>query len=102
MKLSRIPGHEPTVKHSFSLKKSTSDLLEKYHQMYQQVTGVEVPLKDVVEQMLLDFMGDDKAFQKALKNLQGTPEQKTSPRQEAAPAPGQEQVPDSEAQQEAI
>jgi len=82
MKLSRIPGHEPTVKHSFSLKKSTSDLLEKYHSLYQRVTGVEVPLKDVVEQMLLDFMGEDKTFQKELKKVVGAAEQKPAARTE--------------------
>lgn len=82
MKLSRIPGHEPTVKHSFSLKKSTSDMLEKYHSLYQRETGVEVPLKDVVEQMLLDFMGEDKTFQKELKKLVGAAEQKPSVRVE--------------------
>jgi len=67
MKLSRIPGIEPTVKHSFSLKQSTWDQLEGYVQFVKEQTGVEVVLKDVVEQMLLDFMGDDKVFQKYIK-----------------------------------
>jgi hypothetical protein len=67
MKLSRIPGHEPTVKHSFALKQSTTTLLQQYQEMYLAATGSEVTMKDMVEQMLLDFMGDDKAFQKALR-----------------------------------
>lgn len=70
MKLSRIPGHEPTVKHSFAFKQSTTTLLQQYQEMYAAHTGIEVSLKDVVEQMLLDFIADDKAFQKALRQRQ--------------------------------
>lgn len=67
MKLTRIPGTEATVKHSFSFRKSTMDQLLAYQQFYQKMTGTEVNLKDVLEQMLLDFMADDKAFQRELK-----------------------------------
>lgn len=70
MKLSRIPGNEPTVKHSFAFKQSTMTLLQQYQEMYMAVTGAEVYMKDMVEQMLLDFMTDDKAFQKALRQKQ--------------------------------
>ncbi len=66
MKLTRLPGHESTVKHSFAFKQSTAELLLQYQQMYAAHTGIDVSLKDVVEQMLLDFMADDKAFQKGL------------------------------------
>lgn len=69
MKLSRLPGFEPTVKLSFSFKKSTHEQLQAYHQLYQREEDIEVPLKDVVEQMLLEFMADDKAFQRELKRL---------------------------------
>lgn len=67
MKLSRIPGHEPTAKQSWALKVSTVTQLQVYHEMYVAATGADVSLKDVVEQMLLDFMGEDKAFQKAFR-----------------------------------
>lgn len=67
MKLSRIPGTERTVKHSFSFKQSTTDLLQKYVAFYEKTTGADVNLKDVTEQMLLDFMGDDKDFQRSLR-----------------------------------
>ena len=70
MKLSRIPGHEPTVKHSFAFKQSTTNLLQQYQEMYAAHTGIEVSMKDVVEQMLLDFIADDKAFQKAIRQKQ--------------------------------
>jgi len=74
MKLSRIPGTESTVKHSFNFKQSTSTQLAQYHEMYMKTLGVEVSLKDVVEQMLLDFMAEDKAFQKSLKQKSAKPE----------------------------
>jgi hypothetical protein len=67
MKLTRLPAHEKTVKHSFAFRQSTASQLQQYQEMYKEVTGAEVPLKDVVEQMLLDFMTDDKAFQKRLR-----------------------------------
>lgn len=73
MKLSRIPGHEATVKHSFAFKQSTTSLLQQYQELYASHTGLEVSLKDVVEQMLLDFMTEDKAFQKLLKQRQDAP-----------------------------
>lgn len=87
MKLSRIPGHEPTVKHSFAFKQSTTNLLQQYQEMYAAHTGIEVSLKDVVEQMLLDFIADDKAFQKAMRQKQesaavATPAAQTAPKSE--------------------
>lgn len=67
MKVSLIQGSEATVKQSFSFKKSTVDKLQKYRELYKATTGVDVAAKDLVEQMLLDFMAEDKAFQKSLK-----------------------------------
>ena len=66
-KLSRIPSAETSIKHSFNLKKSTSDTLQAYHQFYCQALGLDiekVALKDVAEQILLDFMNSDKDFQR--------------------------------------
>ena len=67
MKLSTIPRTEATIKHSFALKKSTTDGLHQYQELYKKTHGVEVALKDLVEQMLVDFMAEDKTFQKSLK-----------------------------------
>lgn len=83
MKLSRIAIHEPSVKHSFTLKQSTTDLLERYRKEYSKLAGTDVKLKDLVEQMLLDFMAEDKTFQKVLRSA---PEPEAKSRQ-AAPAP---------------
>jgi hypothetical protein len=75
MKLSPIPGHEPTSKVQFSWKTSTVEQLQQYIAFYKTQTGVEVSMKDVTEQMLLDFMKEDKDFAKFLK-ASSTPEQK--------------------------
>ncbi len=72
MKLSHIPGHEPTTKQAFAWKTSTVVQLQKYLALYNSTHGVEVTLKEVTEQMLLDFMADDKVFQKALKSGKAT------------------------------
>lgn len=72
MKLTRIPGHEAVAKQSWSLKVSTVSMLQAYHEMYVKTTGADVSVKDVVEQMLLDFMADDKAFQKILRQKESS------------------------------
>lgn len=69
MKLTRIPGAEQTVKHSFSLKASTTAHVQAYHRLYCQKFGLDprtVPLKDIVEQILIDFMANDRDFQRQL------------------------------------
>lgn len=85
MKLSRIAVHEPSVKHSFTFKQSTTDLLERYRKEYSKLTGSDVKLKDLVEQMLLDFMAEDKAFQKTLR----TPAESEAKPRQSAPAPAE-------------
>ncbi|KVP75083.1 hypothetical protein WJ96_04780 [Burkholderia ubonensis] len=68
MKLTRIPGHEQTVKQSFALKQSTMTQLQQYQEFYLAETKAEnVYVKDLVEQMLLDFMREDKDFQRFVK-----------------------------------
>lgn len=68
MKLSLIPGHETTSKVQFNWKATTVEKLQQYLGFYKSVTGADVPLKDLTEQMLLDFMAEDKAFQKFVKS----------------------------------
>lgn len=67
MKLSRIAGQESGVKVSYTFKQSTTELLERYRKEFSTVTKTDVKMKDLVEQMLLDFMQDDKEFQKRLR-----------------------------------
>lgn len=87
MKLTRLPGNEPTVKHSFAFKQSTANLLVKYQKAYSEMIDAEVSMKDVVEQMLLDFIGDDKAFQKKLRDVPVKEAAKPSPAPTPAAAP---------------
>lgn len=67
MKLSRIAGQEVGVKVSWTFKNSTVELLERYRKEFSIVTKTDVKTKDMVEQMLLDFIQDDKEFQKRLR-----------------------------------
>ncbi len=67
MRIGVIPGKEPTVKTTVTFKKSVSDLLDKYMQLYQETTGVVVSRPDLIEHMLKTFMEDDKDFQRLLK-----------------------------------
>lgn len=71
MKLSRIPRTEKTVKQVVNLKESTARKLHGYLAYYRQQTGLaegSVTLRDVIEQMLIDFMAADKEFQKVLSD----------------------------------
>lgn len=70
MKLSRIPGIEPSVKQSYSFKQSTVEALNHYKDACESVAGVDVGLRDLVEQILLDFMSSDKTFQRYLRDLE--------------------------------
>lgn len=67
MKLSYIPANETTVKLTFSFKKSTTDKLAQYQACYKAEHNGDINMKDMVEAMLTEFMSDDKAFQKFLK-----------------------------------
>lgn len=67
MKVSQIATVEKTAKRSFSFRVSTVKQLEAYQKAYEDTFGVTVEMKDLVEQMLLDFMRDDKNFQAKLK-----------------------------------
>lgn len=67
MKLSRIPGSEATLKQTFALRASTLARLQQYQSCYKAEHGTEVSMKDMVEQMLMTFMQEDKAFQRFLK-----------------------------------
>lgn len=85
MKLSQIHQSEPTVKHSVALKQSTTTNLTRYQEFYKAQTGVAVTFKDIVEQMLIDFMKEDKAFQRFL--LSAPEPASKAPAQQASVAP---------------
>lgn len=70
MKLSRIPGIEPSVKQSYSFKLSTVEALNHYKDACESAAGVDVGLRDLVEQILIDFMSSDRTFQRYLRDLE--------------------------------
>lgn len=89
MKLTKIQGHESTKKVQYSWKATTTDMLDQYAAFYKAQTGIEVPLKDITEQMILDFMREDKAFQKfatAAKKQAAAPAANEKPGSAATPA----------------
>lgn len=89
MKLTKIQGHESTKKVQYSWKATTTDMLDQYAAFYKAQTGIEVPLKDITEQMVLDFMREDKAFQKfaaAAKKQAAAPVANEKPVSAATPA----------------
>lgn len=59
---------ESTVKHSLAFKESTDRMLRQYQQLYFDNYQVEISMRDMVELMLLNFLSEDKIFQKALKS----------------------------------
>lgn len=67
MKLTKIAGAEKTSKQAWNLRESTVNNLAHYQEMYKKETGNVVSLKDVAEQMLNDFMKEDKHFQAFLR-----------------------------------
>lgn len=71
MKLSRIPGSEAAVKQSFAFKASTVARLQQYQACYNAEEGVNVAMKDMVEQMLNQFMDGDKDFQRFVRKTTG-------------------------------
>lgn len=73
MKLPYIPSNEASVKMTFSFKQSTGDKLAKYQACYKAEHNIEITMKDMVEAMLTDYMADDKAFQKFLKQQADKP-----------------------------
>lgn len=82
MNITPIPRPEATVKFSFAFKQSTSEFLTKYQKLYAQTHGDDVSMKDLIEQILIDFMAADKSFQKYLKQSQV----QTQPTSSAVPA----------------
>ncbi len=71
MKISHIPGAEVPVKFPLTIKPSTKELLDQYKKACEQSSGKTVPLRPLVERMLLDFMELDKDFQRFLREQGG-------------------------------
>lgn len=79
MKISHIPGSEVPVKFPLSIKPSTKELLDQYKKACEKSSGKTVPLRPLVELMLLDFMEADKDFQRFLREQTGQPARDQGP-----------------------
>lgn len=70
--LKRITTNDPLQRLYISLHQSTLDLLQAYRESYQQTYGDELPQNRAIEAMLVEFIANDKDFQKFLKTWKPT------------------------------
>jgi hypothetical protein len=66
MKLAKVTSNEPTERIAIGMKASAHANLKAYQEFYKATYGEEIALNQLVETMLVDYMKDDKDFQKAL------------------------------------
>jgi hypothetical protein len=69
MKLHRIEKADPVQRITVSVRGSTLDLLDKYRLFYKQIYGDEIERSQMVNDILKEFMNEDKAFLKAAPHL---------------------------------
>lgn len=67
MKLSKIAPKEPTVRMPVTVKKSTVEMVEAYRTFYAAHYSSEIEASRLIEEILLTFIKEDKAFQKSQK-----------------------------------
>lgn len=65
MKLPKVTSHDPVERVTIPLKQSTRDLLAAYQAHYRDTYGEEITQGFLVESLLIEYIKDDKAFQKA-------------------------------------
>jgi hypothetical protein len=82
MKLAKVSANEPSERFAVSMKVSAHNSLKAYQEFYKATYGEEISLNQLIENMLVDYMKDDKDFQKAIVKS-GVPSAKP-----AAPAGG--------------
>lgn len=66
MKLAKVTSNEPTERIAIGMKQSAVLTLKSYQEFYKTSYGEEIALNQLVENMLLEFMKDDKEFQKVV------------------------------------
>jgi len=65
--LKRITTNDSLQRLYISVHQSTLDMLQAYRENYRQVYGDELPQNRAIEAMLVEFMTNDKDFQRFLK-----------------------------------
>lgn len=66
MRLKKLPPKEPIIRVTLGLRASTSEQLDAYQANYLAVYGEPIDRSNLTEQMLLDYMANDREFQKTL------------------------------------
>lgn len=66
MKLAKVTSNEPTERIAISMKVSAVTSLKAYQEFYKATYGEDIALNQLVENMLVDYMKDDKDFQKTV------------------------------------
>ncbi|WP_018234284.1 DUF2274 domain-containing protein [Thioalkalivibrio thiocyanodenitrificans] len=62
MKIDRITNHDPIVRQALGIHKSVVDRLKSYQAMYSSAYNDEIPLNQLVEEMVRQFMDSDREF----------------------------------------
>jgi hypothetical protein len=74
MRLKKVTSNDPIERLAVSVKRSTQQMVETYRDYYRTTYGEEIERSHLVEEILRDFMLQDKGFQKfsaPLKNTDG-------------------------------
>lgn len=66
MKLPKVTSNDPVERVTIPLKQSTRSQLAAYQEHYQRTYGEEISQSFLIESMLVEFIKDDKAFQKSV------------------------------------
>jgi hypothetical protein len=66
MKLPKVTSNDPVERITIPFKQSTRTQLAAYQEHYQRTYGEEITQNHLIESMLVEYMKEDKAFQKAI------------------------------------
>jgi hypothetical protein len=64
MRLKKVTSNDPIERLAVSVKRSTQLMVETYRDYYRTTYGEEIERSHLVEEILRDFMLQDKGFQK--------------------------------------
>jgi len=78
MKLGKAPEEDPIKRNNIPLRESTWTQLEQYRGLYNKTYGRDIKTGELIEMMLVDFMGSDKDFKEHLKSIISTPTSRAS------------------------
>lgn len=87
MKLKQISAKEPVVRLSISVKKSTSDMISAYRELYERQYGHSIDLSPFIDTIVKEFISADRDFMKVFSANQAKAEQEA--REEALSEFGQ-------------